>query len=299
MKLATEVGVFMGLIRTAVVLLGFGAVVLFDRMSPAIHRILADNVVTLVDVEQMLAVIGQPELPQAEAHKRFGDALHRALQNLTESDERPLLERIQVVWQDALREDSTPAARQQLLTLLLDLSEVNRVSMEVADEEAARLGAAGAWSVVLLSLAILALSQFFGRRLDVRVVQPLRGLQEVVQAAEGGDRHRRCPTGGPKEFGAIAAGLNRLLDEVQKRRTAAEDFERELLECVLQARAGAWVAVDRTGTIRAANTEAQRHLEGQGWLSGTRRPIEEESLGSSGLRLLCVAAADAQGKASH
>ena len=212
MKLATEVSAFVALLRAAVLLLGVGAVALFSRMSPAIDRILAENVQTMEASQAMLAALAEPD-PGAR-RSRFGRALDDARPHLNERAEGPLVARIDALWEDALDASAAPTKRVELVRAIRELSEVNRASMEAADREARRLGSAGAWSVVLLGLLILGASQIFAGRLERRVVKPLLAIEDAARAAAEGDAHRRCPvdpTAAP-EISTLARGINRLLD---------------------------------------------------------------------------------------
>lgn len=289
MKLATEVGVFVGLLRTTVIILAFGAVALFDRMSPAIERILAENVITLMAAEEMLSTLARPTLPDDEAREKFGAALGRAKANLTEPAEAPLLDEIEALWRRAIGPDATPRDKERLVESIRALTAVNRASMEAADREADRLGSAGAWSVVLLSLAILGISQLWSGRLEERVVQPLLSIEEVVRAAEHGDPHRRCAERGPEEVRGIAAGLNRLLDLAASWRAAGPSGsrrDRALLEHLLSTREGAWAALDPRNAVVAASPAARARLEGARYLPESMSVHAEEAVLSDALRLV-------------
>lgn len=213
MKLANEVSVFLWLLRTAVLLLGLGTVWVFARMSPAIDHILADNVRTLEATETMLAALARPE--SSEAPGRFEAALRVAAENQSEPAEAPLIRQLEQQWAERGAADLAAMDRRKVVAILEQLSKIHRTSMEQANAEARRLGAAGGWVVVLLGLLVLGGSQMFARRLDDRVVRPLLSIADAATAIEGGNRYRRCSVGegSAEELRRIAAGIDHLLDE--------------------------------------------------------------------------------------
>ncbi len=213
MRLARELGLFGSLFRAAVVLVVFGAVGLFDRMRPAIHGIVADNVPTLVAAEEMLAVLADPGLEPDEVEERFGAAVVAAQARYSEPGEQPLLVSIEQRWRSALSADARSSERVRLIEQIRALAAVNRRAMVEADEEARRLGAAGAWGAALLGLALVAASLWFSGRLDARVLQPLAELEAVAVAAEAGEVHRRASERGPPELRRVTAAFNRMLDQ--------------------------------------------------------------------------------------
>lgn len=286
MKLATEVGVFGVVLRVAVVVLALAAIALFDRMSPAIERIREENVVTMEAGETMLAVLARPDLEPAAAEERFEEALLRAQSKLTEREEAPLLESIERSWR-ALQ--AGEERRAELVGLVEELTAINRRSMERADDDAHRLGAAGAWTVALLSLLILAVTQVFAGRLDDRVVQPLLSVAQVVRAAESGERHRRSPQRGPPEVLAISAGLNRLLDLADTLRASGRFSpvrDRALIGHLLDGKEGSWVVVDGRGDVVTANADGRQRLDGQGRIDEETALFGEEVILEGALRLL-------------
>ncbi|MEL6184389.1 MAG: hypothetical protein AAFU79_07180 [Myxococcota bacterium] len=295
MKLATEVWVFGTVLRTAVVVLALAAIALFDRMSPAIEQIIDENVVTMEAGETMLAVLARPDLDPAEAEERFQAALLQAQSRLTEREEAPLLEDIERLWR-ALQAGQN--RRTELVALVEELTAVNRRSMETADSEANRLGAAGAWTVAFLSLLILVVTQVFAGRLDDRVVQPLLSVAEVVQAAESGERHRRSPQRGPPEVLAISAGLNRLLDLADSLRASGRVSpvrDRALIGHLLDGKEGSWVVVDGDGDVVTANAPARQRLDGQGRIDADQPLFDEEVVLDGALRLLRLDAPPSSG----
>lgn len=295
MRLVTEVGIFIGLLRAAIVILALGAVALFARISPTVERIMSENVVTLVSAEEMLAVLAQEDLPEVVAMRQFSAALQRAKVNTSERAERPLLEAIDQTWVEALKEGAAPRARAQLVAHIIELSQVNRRSIESASREANRLGTAGAWAAVLLGLFIITASHLFSSRLDTRVVLPLLDIAEVVRAAEGGDPHRRCAERGTQEIRAIASGLNRLLDLAsswRSRGAATPARDRAVLGHLMDRLDGAWLVVDVGGEILSANAEARQRLEGGRSLPEDASVLTEEDVVQDAVRLVRLAPVD-------
>ncbi|MDY0062122.1 MAG: hypothetical protein RBU45_20090 [Myxococcota bacterium] len=195
-------------------LLAFGAIGLFVRMGPAIERILQENVYSITAAEEILAELarsGNDALP-AEARTRIREAFQKAEQNVTEEEERPVLAHIARLLPPTLEGDLP--ARQQLLAELGRLIQINRAAMAEVDEEAQRLGKAGAWAAVLLGFSSFLLSLLILVLLQRRIVGPLLDLHAVLEGARQGDRLRRCRLSlAPREVVQVLDSVNWLLDE--------------------------------------------------------------------------------------
>jgi hypothetical protein len=214
MELRRELLLTIGLLVLLNLCLAFGAIGLLVRMGPASELILEENVYSLVAADEMLAELahagGAPLAPQAR--ERALQALDNARRNQTEEAEQPVLAALEARLPAAL--DGDPAAREQTVVSIQQLIRINRQAMRAVDEEARRLGSAGAWAAVLLGFLSFLLSIGVIARLQSRFVRPLVDLHAVLQAAVQGDRLRRCrPSVAPREVIAVTESVNRLLDE--------------------------------------------------------------------------------------
>ncbi|MEZ4228927.1 MAG: hypothetical protein R3B89_07175 [Polyangiaceae bacterium] len=240
------------------------AIGLLGRMRPAIERIIERNIYSLEAVESMLVVLAAPEGATDANRRALDDALLRAERNITGDQERPLIARLRERTPVALGGDV--AARQESLKALQELADVNRKDIEQADQNAKRLGTAGAWAVSFLALLALG-SGFIGlRRFDRRVLAPLEELHSVLTDHSQGQRLRRCGALGQasKELHESMLSLNELLDsraEESVRRIEVnwqEDSEAErgsLLAVLDLIPEPTWL-VDGEGAILAANSQA-------------------------------------------
>lgn len=258
MRLRREVSLSIGAILALQILLSMLAIALLTRMGPAIERILQENVYSEEAVEEMISLLAMG--PQGPVPKAFDDAMGRAIDNVTEEPERPLLTIIERDRADAFAGD--PAARQTVITALRDLGKVNRASMDLADEEAQRLSQAGAWAAALLGALTLALGIIVYRRLRIRLELPIEELRQTTQRVRAGNLQARCVTSaGPHEVKQIANDLNWLLDEwLQESRNEVTggDEEREAevrraLAWVLDRVESAVVVLDADGKRVTAN----------------------------------------------
>src|SRR5690606_25993282 len=116
------------------------------------------------------------------------EALTAAEGNVTEREERPLLEQLRAQSEPAL--DGDPAARAAVIEGLATLGAINRQAMARADSEARRLGSAGRWALAFLALAGLFAIVLSARRTRSSLLAPLVELQAVVASHESGDRLR-------------------------------------------------------------------------------------------------------------
>jgi hypothetical protein len=266
MGLRRDLWLGIGVLVAFLLVVSFGAVGLMTRMSPVIELILRENVVSLAAVEEMLAGLALAEAPGdgalTETDRRFRDAFERARSNVTELEEPPALRAIAEDGEAALGGD--PEARRRVAGALVELGRINRAAMMRMDENAKRLGNAGAWAVVFLALCALGLSVAVVGRLRRRVVDPLERIHAAVTDEH---RERRCHvTGGSRELTRIGKEIDRMLDDFERidrsTRLPACGPERQLLLALLDAREQPSMIVDASGRPVAANRAAQDRLLG-------------------------------------
>lgn len=188
------------------ILTSLAGVAMLGRMSPAVERILMENVYSTEAVEEMLEVLttrGEPA--------RFHAAFARAKGNVTEQEEVPLLDQVEAHADAALRGDHE--ALVSVSTALRELSQVNRASMQRADATASRLGLAGAWAMPLLGFVGFLVSLVVTRRVETRLLAPILEVDAVLAAAREGDEFRRCGVPADGEGSRLMANLNWLLDK--------------------------------------------------------------------------------------
>jgi PAS domain-containing protein len=244
----------------------FGAIVLLGRMSPAIERIIHENVASVAAVEQMAFVLAEPEI-DAAARQRFFEALARAKGNVTESEERPAIETLERLGPSALAGEAS--ARRDAIAALAALGEVNRNAMAEADTDAGRLASAGAWAAVFLGLLGLIASGVTIHRLELRMLVPLAEITRTVVAHRSGDRRRRCATAlASGELELVMTTLNELFDYRERvlavsRPVHAPTDDQALIIELLDDRPEPAVVVDRTGAVLRANRRALELLSDQ------------------------------------
>jgi PAS domain-containing protein len=250
-----------GMLVACNVLLAFGAIGLLTRMSPAIERILRENVSSDEVAEYMLILLVQStrELPSEARQKQFEHALQRARKNVTEPEEVSVLERIAQRYEAALTGDDS--AVMAVVQALQKLTAINRQAMVSADQEAQRLGIAGAWIAVCIAVASFIISLAIIRRLEQQVLNPLIELSDVLDAVRLGNRHRRCRLmEAPEELRRVLNAVNALLDrglsgnDASSSRQAQVHIEHSALLHLLEQHPEAVVVVDEGGNIVAANS---------------------------------------------
>lgn len=255
MRASQEIALSFGTVLAVLVLVGFGSVGLLARMGPAIGVILHENDASLAAAEVMLASLAEPAPSEAD-RLRFRQALIFADANITLPTERAPLARLHAVAEAALAGEVS--ARSEATRALRDLAKVNRDNMTIADAYARRLGNAGAWAAVLLTLLGVGVGILMVRRLYRRLVAPLDELRDTLHAATHGDALRRCRvTDAPIELIEVRNALNALF-EASSRASASPhaqlgDDERAALLGLLDDLPGpAWIVGER-GKVLSAN----------------------------------------------
>jgi hypothetical protein len=240
-------------------LTSLSVIILLERMSPAIERILLENVASVLAVEEMALALAESPADDA-ARGRFFGALTRAKRNVTEEEERPALAEIEAAAAAALAGDV--AARRRVAQALQRLGDVNRQAMQRADDNARRIGTGGAWAAVFLGLTGLVASAITIRRLERRLLGPIAEIMRVVAAQRGGDRRSRCTgTYAQGELGPAIHTLNELFDLRERvgesiPQSRGESDDRALLLYLLDERDEPVAIAGPRGDVLAANRRA-------------------------------------------
>lgn len=187
MKIGRQLRILLAVLIGLQALTALAGIGLLDRMSPAIGRILDENVASAEAVEAMLRVLVAPTPSEAQ-RREFMETLASAESNVTEPEETELLRVIRANAEGALGGDS--AARARAADALAELGDVNRGAMARADGDARRLGLAGRWALAFLALVGLAGVVLSARRIRTRLLAPLVELSAVVWVICSGDPHR-------------------------------------------------------------------------------------------------------------
>lgn len=274
MDLRRELVFDIGAIVTLNVLLAFGVIGLFVRMGPAIEQILEENVASIVAAEEILAIfaaagdapLGATQAAQVQA------ALDRAAANVTEASEGPVVAAMARDLPAAVLERGE--ARGRVVQGAGRLSAINHAAMRTVDEEAQRLGAAGAWSAVLVGFLSLLLSLFVLARLRRRVLLPVLEIHEVLGEASFVGKRRCRPREAALEITHIAEAVNGILDDRAARwlggsrgtegalSESSEKGVHAALTTLLGEQRGSAVVVDEEGRILRANSQALAVLAG-------------------------------------
>ena len=265
MRMRTEVQLAVMTLLAIQVATSLGTSGLLSRISPAIERIFTENVRTQQGTEDMMAALALDGSADAEQrHTLFENGLATAEGNITEPQEKPILDRIEVLRDEAMRQPGT--ARHNLVDSLRDLSAINRTAMRRADDDAKRLGVAGAWSAVLLGLLSFVASFALSRRLVRRLEHPIAELDATLQAARQGDLHRRVHAQEiPEDLRRIVLEVNRILDLPLEPPPApvSQPTDRAALNLLLEQQPDPMIVVAPEGEMRAANDAALEVLGGE------------------------------------
>ncbi|MCB9598472.1 MAG: hypothetical protein H6719_37505 [Sandaracinaceae bacterium] len=293
MKLGRQLRVLLGVLFGVQVVTALAGIGLLERMSPAIGHILDENVVSVEAVEAMLAVLAHEHPAEAE-RAQFLEALTAAEGNVTEPEERPLLEELRARSELAL--DGDAVARASVIEDLGTLGSINRRAMARADREARRIGSAGRWALAFLALAGLFAIVISARRTRSSLLAPLLELQAVVASHESGDRLRRCRPLPESELGQVLASVNAMLDRVARRATeerGSDETLRAAIVLLMDEREAPALLLDESGEVLATSRAAFDLMaeSGEAILTAARAAeahdaIREITSAPTGLRLV-------------
>lgn len=214
MKLAQSVKIGAWFLIMMNLLMAFGSLWIFMRMAPAIQIIIAQNEVSLEACEDMLVALLLKENSENFESDRLGsfrNALGRAENNITESEEPEVIAAITRNYEDAFSDNKL--ALNQTVDAIAKLGDINRDAMRRADLSAQQLGYAGAWGVVFMATLTFMVGMIFLHSLRKNLADPIQEIDTVVSEFRKGDRIRRCSMGYPsKSVKRIFRNINELLD---------------------------------------------------------------------------------------
>ncbi len=200
-------------------LMALGAIWVFLRMAPAIRVIIDQNERSLQACENMLTVLaaGKADPERGESLQQlFTEALQRAENNITETDEPAALQAIRAHYDKALAGDEISAKK--TIEAISALSEINRSAMIRADMKAQQFGSAGAWGIVFMAVAVFFTGMLVLRSQNRNLILPLEEIYSVIQARNNGDRLRRCSGAElPADIRRLYSEINDLLDRDRSR----------------------------------------------------------------------------------
>ncbi|MDN5279623.1 MAG: hypothetical protein PWR01_3588 [Clostridiales bacterium] len=217
MRLAKGIIIGAWLLVCINLLMAFGTIGVFSRMSPAIADIIHKNERSLQACSQMLSSLARLNLPSIDRkllQKEFLEALGRAKANVTETDEPIFIEKITKNQNKAFNQDGK--AFTDIVSAIEGLAEINRQAMAVADKNAQRLGNSGAWGVVFMALCSFTAGIVFIKSLKQKILEPIEEIKTVFIAHLNGETKRRCYAANlPPEMKAIFNNINSILDSIQ------------------------------------------------------------------------------------
>ena len=194
-------------------LMAFGAIGIFGRMTPAIENILQKNALSLQTCESMLAELNLARLSQHsnEALKRFKKALLKAQNNITEKHEAQALKKIEENYLQALNGNQT--AIEITVKNLRKLGSLNHAAMNAANTNARQMGTGGAWAIVFMALLTFISGVILIHQITNKLLIPLKEIKTVLIEHLSGETKRRC-TGFnlPRDIRSIYGNLNQVLD---------------------------------------------------------------------------------------
>lgn len=208
-----ELRIGIGVLVATLMVMAFTAIGLLSRMAPAIDRILEENVLSIEAAEEMLVVLtlSREGTGHRDLDGRFFGALERARDNITEEEEREILDRVESGYR-RFGEGATSALA-PTVQAVQQLVRTNRAAMLTTRDRARRLSEAGAWAAVLIAIFGFAAGIVVVVRVQRRVVEPIDEIYAVTRSCVAGDPFRRCqPREAPGEVREIMTTLNTLLD---------------------------------------------------------------------------------------
>ena len=178
----------------------------FQRLEPAINLLNSSNTQSLYYAEQMLTSISvQDDI------KKFEKNLYLAKSNITEPDEKEIIDKISSNYLPAFK--GNKKIEDETINEIAELGKINRLAMEQAGVKAKKLRAVGIWIIIFPSVFIWLIGIAFLKRLDRTYIKPIQELNDVISDYNNGNLMRRCPSiTASKDLQKLYEGINNILD---------------------------------------------------------------------------------------
>jgi len=289
MKLHTRLLLGYGYLVTLVLIGAAGAALGFFSLGTSIGTVLDENFESVAASMGMLEALERQDsavltalMKKQEARRdvrtsegSFLEALDRARANVTEEQERPVLDSIAKTYEQyreardrllaadlerplASYESDCFPHFESVKTGVRELLELNQQAMVRADREAQAAAARRAVGYAALTVLALLSMGWLSRGLQRHVISRLEELRSVAEAVGRGDLRRRAAEQQADELSSVARELNRLLDsheELRGRLQARQARLRELLLGLLEAQPSPAAVVGLGGEIVASTIE--------------------------------------------
>lgn len=214
MRLAKAFSLSAWLIVAINLLMAFGAIGVFTRMTPAIAEIISNNERSLKACEEMLTaiVMATSKIGDTENHQHeFKAALDRAKNNVTEGEEPEAIAIISSHYAAAF--NGSKKAIIASTEAIIQLSTINRKAMAEADGRARQLGNGGAWGIVFMAIFSFIIGIVFIRQMSNKLLIPLEEIKTVLLEQQSGETRRRCVgVNMSSDIRGIFSIINQLLD---------------------------------------------------------------------------------------
>ncbi len=300
-------------LATALILLGAASLRTATSLGQSSQNILKDNyrsvlaaqrmgdALDALDRQALLRAAGRPAGSDEELVQRFEEELRVQEGNITEPGESEVTRRLRAAWEgylQALRSaaesprpfpaylDSVQPASQRVRSVAAEILDLNQDAMVRKSNQATRTAGSHLQSMLVATLAALALGLLASVWITARMVRPLSALAQAVRRFGEGDLQARARPRGRDEIAALGREFDTMADRL-------EQYQRSSLGELLQAQQAAQAAIDSlpdpvlmlsaSGRVLNLNSAAEALLrlppgEGPGKTVDTLDPALREKL---------------------
>ena len=179
----------------------------FQKLEPFVSTLNSSNTKSLYYAEQMLSSISVKK-----DIRKFEEYLNLAKNNVTESGEEKIIEKIEGNYQPSFYGNNK--YEEETISDIAELSKINRVAMEQAGLKAKKIQTVGIWIIIFPSIFIWIMGFTLLARLKRTFIKPIQELNDVIVDYNSGNHMRRCSSYTvSKDLQKLYDGINRILDE--------------------------------------------------------------------------------------
>jgi signal transduction histidine kinase/HAMP domain-containing protein len=297
MKTKTRLYLGVGLLFSLIVILSFFAINQINLLASASENIIKDNKETITYTQNMLKVLSEIH-DNEEAFEVFNQYLKKQENNITETGEKELTEKLSESFRKLWGNPDDNSALKDVRSYLFEIWEINLNAIDRKSMVAATTAKNSIWLISFISVFCFIISLALFIFLPGNISNPIKELTKSIRQIANENYSQRVSFESHSEFGELAVSFNTMaqkLDEYNKTNIDKLLVERKISETLLNKIQYPIIGFDKRLKITLVNEEFLKiaNLEGENLVGEN---IMEVAIRNDLLRKLLITEPDKENK---
>jgi signal transduction histidine kinase/HAMP domain-containing protein len=267
MKTKTRLYLGVGLLFSLIVILSFFAINQINLLASASENIIKDNKETITYTQNMLKVLSEIH-DNKEAFEVFNHYLEKQENNITETGEKELTEKLSESFRKLRSNPDDNSALKDVRSYLFEIWEINLNAIDRKSTVAAKTANNSILLISFISVFCFIISLALFIFLPGNISNPIKELTKSIRQIANENYSQRVSFEGHSEFGELAVSFNTMaqkLDEYNKTNISKLLVERKISETLLNKIQYPIIGFDKRLRITLVNEEFLKiaNLEGE------------------------------------